>query len=101
MNLLSIQQVAAKLGLVEEHLEPLGRVTGKIHLSVLQDTRYAKRGKLILVTGTTPTTAGEGRSEAAGIVRGLSEMDGGLIDSCLIAPIWAWANNVLGCALPI
>ena len=75
MNLLPIQQIAAKLGLADEYLEPLGRVTGKIRLELLQDPAYTRQGKLILVTGTTPTTAGEGKTVTGiGLTQGLERI---------------------------
>ncbi len=75
MNLLPIQQVAAKLGLADEHLEPMGRVTGKIRLELLNDPSYTRRGKLVLVTGTTPTTAGEGKTVTGiGLTQGLERI---------------------------
>ena len=75
MTLLPIQQIAAKLGLADEYLEPLGRVTGKIRLELLTDPNYTRQGKLILVTGTTPTTAGEGKTVTGiGLTQGLDRI---------------------------
>ncbi len=74
-SLLPIQTVAQKLGVDETYLEPLSRVTAKLRLELLDDPRYAARGKLILVTATTPTTAGEGKTVTSiGLVQGLERI---------------------------
>ena len=55
-----IEDVARELGLDPERLERYGRYKAKVPLSQLE--RGAGSGKLVLVTGITPTTAGEGKS---------------------------------------
>lgn len=71
-TLLPIGEIAAKLGLREEEYEPLGRHGAKLNLNVL---RRAPRGRLILVTATTPTTAGEGKTVTSiGLVQGLERI---------------------------
>ncbi|MGA2811355.1 MAG: formate--tetrahydrofolate ligase [Candidatus Acidiferrum sp.] len=74
--LLPIQQIAAKLGLPEEYFEPLGAAAGKIKLELLSDPAFARRrGKLILVTATTPTVSGEGKTVTAiGLTQGLEHI---------------------------
>ena len=55
--MLPITEIAARLGLSDDLLEPYGRAIAKIRLEVLE--RFPKRrGKLILVTAITPTTSG-------------------------------------------
>src|SRR5258708_16666037 len=61
-TLLPIQAVASKLELPEKYFEPLGSLSGKVRLEVLSDPAFKRRGKLILVTATTPTAAGEGKT---------------------------------------
>src|ERR1700722_9902214 len=53
----------------------MGPYGGKIALELLPDSSLPRRGKLILVTGTTPTLAGEGKTVTAiGLAQGLSEI---------------------------
>ena len=59
---LPIQAVARKLELPEKYFEPLGSQSGKIKLDLLSDPAFKRRGKLIIVTATTPTAAGEGKT---------------------------------------
>jgi formate--tetrahydrofolate ligase len=57
-----ITAIAAKLNLREEDLEIYGGDKAKVKLSVLEERKGHKDGKLILVTAITPTPAGEGKS---------------------------------------
>ena len=70
--MLPITEIAARLGLTDDLLEPYGRSMAKIRLEVLE--RFPKRrGKLILVTAITPTTSGEGKTvNTIGITQGLA-----------------------------
>ena len=69
-ELLAIEAVAAKLGLPEEMLEKRSKVSAKLSLDLLH--RGARRGKMILVTATTPTASGEGKTVTSiGLVQGL------------------------------
>ena len=72
-TLLVIQDVARKLEIPEKYFEPLGRYDGKVRLELLADAAYKRRGKLILVTGTTPTASGEGKTVTSiGLTQGLA-----------------------------
>ena len=69
--MLPIADIAARLGLPDEFLEPCGRHVAKIRLDVLEKFPE-RRGKLILVTAITPTTSGEGKTvNTIGITQGL------------------------------
>jgi len=57
-----IQDVAAKLGIPEEALEPYGRYKAKVSLTYIESLKTKKNGKLILVTAISPTPAGEGKT---------------------------------------
>src|SRR6267154_1097728 len=61
-TLLPIRAVARKLDLPEKYLEALGSHGGKIKLELLSDPAFKRRGRLIVVTATTPTAAGEGKT---------------------------------------
>ena len=64
-TLLSIQDVARKLQIPEQYFEQVGRHSGKVKLELLADPSFKRRGKLILVTATTPTASGEGKTVTA------------------------------------
>lgn len=57
-----ITEVAALLGLSEEEIILYGRYKAKVHLSVLNRLQDRSDGRLVLVSGMTPTPAGEGKS---------------------------------------
>ena len=56
--MLPITEIAAKLGIGENALEPYGRTKAKLDIGALRD--LPRKGKLILVTAINPTPAGEG-----------------------------------------
>jgi len=64
-NLLPILEVARKLEIPDKYFEQFGRFTGKVRLELLADSAFKRRGKLILVTATTPTASGEGKTVTA------------------------------------
>jgi formate--tetrahydrofolate ligase len=57
-----IEDVARDAGLLPEELEPYGRYKGKVDLSVLDRLADRPDGRLVVVTGITPTSAGEGKT---------------------------------------
>jgi formate--tetrahydrofolate ligase len=57
-----IGEIAAKLGIPDEHLSPYGRYKAKIGLDYVDTLKDKPDGKLILVTAITPTPAGEGKT---------------------------------------
>jgi formate--tetrahydrofolate ligase len=61
-RMLPIGEIAARLGIPADALEPYGRFKAKIALDWLAGRRDAPRGKLILVTAINPTPAGEGKT---------------------------------------
>jgi formate--tetrahydrofolate ligase len=66
-----INEIADRLGLPVDLLEPYGRYTAKIHLDVLERSPK-RRGKLVLVTAITPTLSGEGKTVTTiGLTQGL------------------------------
>ena len=68
-----INQVADRLGIDQEHLIPFGRYKAKISLEAIKDD--APRGKLVVVTGITPTPAGEGKTTTSiGLTDGLGKL---------------------------
>jgi formate--tetrahydrofolate ligase len=72
-TLLPIQDVARKLEIPDQYLEPLGGYGAKVRLELLADPARQRRGKLILVTATTPTASGEGKTVTSiGLTQGLA-----------------------------
>jgi formate--tetrahydrofolate ligase len=61
-TLLPIHDVARKLDIPDKYFEQLGPFGAKIRLELLADPAYTRRGKLILVTASTPTASGEGKT---------------------------------------
>lgn len=61
-KMVKIADVAAKLGIPEEALEPYGRYKAKVSLGYIDSLKNKKNGKLILVTAISPTPAGEGKT---------------------------------------
>jgi len=57
-----ITEVAAKLGIADEHLEPYGHFKAKVSLDYVDSLKGKPNGKLILVTAISPTPAGEGKT---------------------------------------
>lgn len=60
MKLLPIEEIATKIHLSSDDLTVYGQYAAKISLKSIDPT--AKQGKLILVTSTTPTPQGEGKT---------------------------------------
>lgn len=61
-TMLPIGEVAARLGIPEESLEPYGRFKAKVALPFVDALRDRPLGRLILVTAVSPTPAGEGKT---------------------------------------
>ncbi len=57
-----IAEIAAKLGIPDDKLEPYGRYKAKIALDHLRSLGDRPDGKLVLVTAISPTPAGEGKT---------------------------------------
>ena len=77
-NLLPIEAIAAKLDLPDDLYEKRSPFSAKLDLEILGAPRFhreANPGKLILVTATTPTTSGEGKTVTSiGLVQGLERI---------------------------
>jgi formate--tetrahydrofolate ligase len=74
-DLLPIEAIVEKLNLPEKYVERLGRYGAKLTLDLLDDPAFPSRGKLILVTATTPTVSGEGKTVTSiGLVQGLEKI---------------------------
>ncbi|MCY1708797.1 formate--tetrahydrofolate ligase [Pannonibacter sp. SL95] len=68
-------EVAARLGIPEDALEPYGKTKAKISASFIATLKDRPRGKLVLVTAINPTPAGEGKTTTTvGLGDGLSRI---------------------------
>ena len=69
-----IVEIAARLGVGPDEIEPYGRYKAKLPLARIDLARAAK-SKLILVSAVTPTPAGEGKTTTSiGLADGLSRL---------------------------
>ncbi len=70
-----ITEIAKTAGVDEKYLEQYGKYKAKIDLSILNDLKDKKDGKLVLVTAITPTPAGEGKTTTTiGLADGLRKI---------------------------
>ncbi len=58
----NITEIARFSEIEDKYVELYGRTKAKIDLSLLEDKKNQKNGKLVLVTAITPTPAGEGKT---------------------------------------
>ncbi len=61
-HMLPIGQVAAKLGIPDDALEPYGRFKAKVGLRYLAELADRPQGHLVLMAAVSPTPAGEGKT---------------------------------------
>ena len=74
-KMLPIIDVAAKLGIDEDHLIQYGKYKAKVSLNLLDEMKDKPDGKLILVTAINPTPAGEGKTTTnIGLSMGLNKI---------------------------
>jgi len=73
VELQPITAIARKIGIPEDDLETFGRYSAKARLARLPAAGKPPKGKLILVTGITQTSAGDGKTVTTnGTTRGMS-----------------------------
>ncbi|MGB3996793.1 MAG: formate--tetrahydrofolate ligase [Acetomicrobium sp.] len=69
-NLKHISEIARELEIPDEYLFPYGHYKAKVDINFIKELENRPDGKLVLVTATTPTPAGEGKTT---ITVGLTE----------------------------
>jgi len=75
IKLKAIEDIAKKAGFKTEEVEPHGKHKAKINLSAMKRLSDKPGGKLILVTTTTPTSKGEGKTTTTiGLAQALSKI---------------------------
>lgn len=57
-----IGEIAARAGIPDAALEPYGKTKAKVALDFCAEAAARKQGRLVLVTGISPTPAGEGKT---------------------------------------
>jgi formate--tetrahydrofolate ligase len=73
--LLPIEEIARELSLLPTEYEPIGAHGAKLSLNLLDNPAFPVRGRLIIVTATTPTTSGEGKTVVSiGLAQGLARI---------------------------
>ncbi|MBR4224864.1 MAG: formate--tetrahydrofolate ligase [Oscillospiraceae bacterium] len=77
-----ITDIAAKLGISADDLEPYGHYKAKISEALIKRTANDPDGKLILVTAINPTPAGEGKTTVS---VGLSQAMAKIGKKCVLA----------------
>lgn len=70
-----IVDIAKKIGINEEYIEPYGKYKAKISLDIMKEYKENKDGKLVLVTAINPTPLGEGKTTISiGLADGLRKI---------------------------
>lgn len=74
-KMLKVGEVAAKLGISEDEIEPYGHYKAKLSQKLFDRVKDSKDGKLILVTAINPTPAGEGKTTTSvGLCEGMNKI---------------------------
>lgn len=72
-SLQPITELASRIGLAAKHVEPYGHYKAKISLNTVKELAHKPDGRMVLVTATTPTPFGEGKTvNTIGITMGLN-----------------------------
>ncbi len=70
-----IYEIARKLNIDDKYVIPFGKNKAKIDLSIKEEVKNNKDGKLVLVTAITPTKAGEGKTTTSiGLTDGMNKI---------------------------
>lgn len=74
-KMLKVGQIAQKLGISEEEIEPYGHYKAKLSQKLIERVKDNPDGKLILVTAINPTPAGEGKTTTSvGLCEGMNKI---------------------------
>ncbi len=76
MELKNIYEISKRLGIDDKYIEPYGKYKAKIDLSIHEELKDRKDGKLVLVTAITPTKFGEGKTTMSiALTEGLNKLN--------------------------
>ena len=85
-KLTPIRETAAQVNLTEDDLEYYGKYKAKVSIETCKRAQQGAKGKLIYVTATTPTPAGEGKTcTSVGVTQALGHL-GKKVMLCLREP---------------
>lgn len=74
-KMLEIGDIAAKLGVTNDEIEPYGHYKAKLSQKLINRVKDNPDGKLILVTAINPTPAGEGKTTTSvGLCEGMNKL---------------------------
>lgn len=74
-KMLPITEVAEKIGIMADDLELYGKYKAKLSYELMEKVKNQPNGKLVLVTATNPTPAGEGKTTVTvGLGQALCEL---------------------------
>ena len=74
-EMLEIREIAAKLNIAEEEIEPYGHYKAKLSQKLIDRAAANPNGKLGLVTAINPTPAGEGKTTTSvGLAEGMNKL---------------------------
>lgn len=74
-KMMKIKEIAAKLSIEEDELEPYGHYKAKLSQRLIDRVKDKPDGKLILVTAINPTPAGEGKTTTSvGLAEGMNKI---------------------------
>ena len=74
-KMLEIKEIADKLGVSEDEIEPYGHYKAKLSQKLIDRAAKNPDGKLILVTAINPTPAGEGKTTTSvGLCEGMNKI---------------------------
>ena len=93
----AITEIAANLGILEDELEPHGKLKAKVRLSILDRLADRQDGKYIDVTAITPTPLGEGKSTTmVGLTQALGTVLEKRVMCCIRQPSMGPTFNIKG-----
>ena len=92
-----ITQISADLGILEDELDPHGKLKAKVRLSILDRLTERPSGKYVDVTAITPTPLGEGKSTTmVGLTQALGTVLGKNVICCIRQPSMGPTFNIKG-----
>ncbi len=92
-----ITQIASELGILEDELDPHGKLKAKVRLSILDRLADRPNGKYIDVTAITPTPLGEGKSTTmVGLTQAFGTVLGKNVMCCIRQPSMGPTFNIKG-----
>src|ERR1700735_3326119 len=84
---ISIETIAAEVGILPDELELYGKTKAKVHLSIRDRLKNSPNGKYIVVTAITPTPLGEGKTTTTvGLSQALGAHLGKKVFTCVRQP---------------